>query len=158
MIINSKFNIPNIRELFRSLKNARAEWKQKTPMQKWCYFYSIGKGAFGVLRMPLMNDIYHVHWFAYFLLTYMTIVTLLSIYSLIYYTLRGELLMALPSTCTGFIMIGVSEKSAILLFTSTKMLDVRAVISALPFCIYVGLPRPHQIAIFDRFWRSIHLP
>lgn len=90
MVINSKFKIPNARELFRSLKNARSEWKRKTPMQKWCYFYGIGRGAFGVLRMPLLNDIHQVHWFAYFLLAYMTAAVLLSVYSLIYYTRCGS--------------------------------------------------------------------
>lgn len=72
MVINSKFKIPNARELFKSLKNARSQWKLKTSMQKWCYLYGIGRAALDFIRIPLMNDVSHVHWFTYCLITYMT--------------------------------------------------------------------------------------
>ena len=113
MVLNSKFQIPTLFELFRSLKNVQAEWKYKTPMQKWCYFYGIGKGAYGVVRMPNMNDINHVHWIAYYSCSYSILTVFLMFYSLFYYARDGNLLMGLPSTCIGSILIGVCKKRMI---------------------------------------------
>lgn len=108
MVLNSKFNIPNARELFKSLKNAKSEWKLKTPMQKWCYFYGIGKYVYRVLRLPIFNDVNHVHWFAYFLIVNGAVIILLSLYTICYYSYHGATQMALPSTCVAFIFMGVS--------------------------------------------------
>lgn len=61
MVVSSKFKIPTGRELLKSLNNARGEWAIKTPLQKWCYLYGIGRAAFGIMRVPTMTNINH--WF-----------------------------------------------------------------------------------------------
>lgn len=92
-----------------SIKSARSEWKLKTPLQKWCYLYGIGRAAFGLIRMSLLNDVHRTHWFGYFTMVYATLLPLLSLYSIIYYAYEGKLQMAFPSTIGGFICIGVCE-------------------------------------------------
>lgn len=120
MVVNSKFKIPNGRELFKSLKNARSEWNLKTPMQKWCYFYGIGRAGFGFIGNPYLNDIHHVHWLAYFPLEYSVLTILLSINAIYYYAIRGQLEMGLPSTCLAFILIGVRTQKKSFELSSTK--------------------------------------
>ena len=107
LVLNSKFQTPNGSELLKSLKNAKSEWKSKTPMQKWCYFYSLGKIPFAMLRVPLLNDVNHVHWFGYFVFVYMIVDFFLMIYTIIYYAQRGETQMGLPSICIAFVALGV---------------------------------------------------
>lgn len=110
MVLNAKFKIPNALELFKSLKNVRSEWKLKTPMQKWCYLYGIGRAAFGLVRVPLLNDINRVHWFAYFVIGYAVLINILSLHSIYYYMVRGKLELGLPSTCMAFIFIAVRTR------------------------------------------------
>lgn len=111
MILNSKFNIPNVCEIFISLKNARHEWKSKTPMQKWCYFYGISKAVYRLTCFSLFNDLNHVHWFAYFIFEYMTVGFLLTFYTLYYYARIGELQMGLSSTCIRQIHLEFSQNT-----------------------------------------------
>lgn len=109
MVLNPKFKIPNALELFKSLKNARSDWKSKTPMQKWCCMYGIARAVYRFLRMPLMNEVDRVHWLAYLMTAYSAIVPMLSLYTICYYAYHGELQMGLPSTCIACILIGVSK-------------------------------------------------
>lgn len=113
MVVNSKFKIPNTRELFTGLKNARGEWKLKTPLQKWCYFFGIGRAAYGLGYIPLMVDVNNVHWLRYSAFVYAGIIIALSSYTISYYAYQGDLQMALPSTCMPFIFIGVCKRNII---------------------------------------------
>lgn len=109
---NASFKVPGIREILRSLPNAKREWNTKNPMEKYCYFYSIGKIPFNWLRIPLFSaDLTHVHWFAYFMFTYLISLSSLSVYTIIYYAIRGQLLTGLISTCMAGITLGVRKKN-----------------------------------------------
>ena len=119
MAVNSKFKIPNARELLKSFKNARAGWKLKTPMQKWCYFYSFGRTAYGSVRVSILNDVHKVHWFGYCVSVTSSISILLSLYTVLYYTIHGELQMGLPSTCMACIYLGVCSRK--LLYVSIEI-------------------------------------
>ena len=116
MALNSKFKIPNGLELLKSLKNARAAWKLKTPMQKWCYFYALGKEAFRIIRVPLLNDVHHVHWFAFAVVVYFNIAISLSIYTVALYAYQGDIQKGLPSTCMALLSIGVCKIKFCLMF------------------------------------------
>lgn len=107
MAVNSIFNVPGLLELLKSLKNCRVEWKLKTPMQKWCYLYGIGRAGYRLIRIPLMNDVHNPHWFGYFALFYAALVMVLSLYAVIYYAYIGQIEMGLPSTCLAVLFIGV---------------------------------------------------
>lgn len=111
MALNLEFKTLSVLELFKRIKNAKDEWKLKTPMQKWCYFYSMGKVPLGLLRIPLMNDVNRVHWFAYFYLVYGSIVILLSLNTVLYYACRGEFELGLPSTCMALLFFGVCNRN-----------------------------------------------
>lgn len=107
MVLNSEFKVPNARELFKSFKNAKGEWKFKTPMQKWCFFFGIGKAPLDLVYFPTFRNVNDVHWFGYFVFVYQVITILLSLYTVLYFAFRGELQMGLPSTCMASIVIGV---------------------------------------------------
>lgn len=109
MVPTRKFNIPTAREIFKSFKNVRGEWKSRTPMQKWCYFYGIAQTISRFLCHPILDDLNDVHWFAYAIVVYSFVLILLSLYTLCYYGYRGQMQMALPSTCVAFICLGVSS-------------------------------------------------
>lgn len=109
MVLNSKFKIPSAIELFKSIPNAKREWKSKTPMQKWCYLYSLGKVPHNFIRLPIFKEnINDVHWFGYFGLVYIFAIILLSTFTMCYYQYFGEFQKSLPSTCMATLMTGVS--------------------------------------------------
>lgn len=110
MVLNSKFKTLSALELFKSIPNAKYEWKSKTPMQKWCYFYSIGKVPFSIAHLPLFKeDQNDVHWFGCFSLANSTIAVLLSLYTIWYHQVHGEAQISLVSTCLTGIIVGVRK-------------------------------------------------
>lgn len=109
MSLKLKVKIPDSRELINGIRNARDEWKSKTPLQKWCYFYGIGRASFRFIRMSLMNDVNNTHWFGYFAMVYVCGFPLLSLYTICYYTYKGQFEMGLSSTCAAFISIAVCK-------------------------------------------------
>lgn len=76
-------------------------------MQKWCYSYGIDEAAFALISYTILNDVNHVHWFAYSQMGHGVLMILLLLNSIFYYAVRGQLEMGLPSTCLTFINIGV---------------------------------------------------
>ena len=108
MILNPKFKLQTVWELLESIPNARRKWKSKTPMQKWCFLYSIGKAACDLVCMPAFQEnVDHIHWFGYFFMVYLTSTVVLTIYTVVYYMYHGEFQMCLPSTCLLAILVGV---------------------------------------------------
>lgn len=109
MILNAKFKVLTPHELLNSIPNVRGKWSVKTPMEKWCYLYSIGKAACDLVCIPAFQEnVKNIHWFGYFFLVYMTSTVVLTAYTVFYYIYRGEFQMCLPSTCLLAILIGVS--------------------------------------------------
>lgn len=120
MALNSKFRIPSARELFKSIPNAKRDWKLKTPFEKWCYLYGIGKAPLHVLRVPAYKEnINDVHWFAYLVYLYTIGTPLLSLYTIGYYSYRGELEQSLKSTCLATICLAVCNQIISLFVMST---------------------------------------
>lgn len=111
MVLNTKFKIPPALELFKSIPKAKHDWKLKTPMQKWCCFYGIGRVAYNVTRIPLFREnINDVHWFGCFSLISSTIAVFLSIYTIWYHQLRGEIQISLSSTCLASTLVAVCKQ------------------------------------------------
>lgn len=113
MILNEKIVTLSIVELLKSVRTIRRDWKTKTPYQKWCYMYSIGKVAFKLVAIPLNEDDQKLNWYSYFSFVYVGLYISLVIYAAIFYTNRGEFAKFLPSTCLLVIMIAVSIKIAL---------------------------------------------
>lgn len=108
MILNAKFKVLTARELLESIPNAQRKWKLRTPLQKWCYLYSIGKAACDLVCMPAFQEnVKNVHWFGYFFVVYTTSTVVLTFYTVFYYIYHGEFQLCLPSTCLLAILIGV---------------------------------------------------
>lgn len=115
MAVNSKFQIPTARELFKSIPNAKYEWIKKTPLQKWCYFYSIGKIPFDFLRLPMFGEnVNQVHWFAYCAFGYATITISLSSYTLYNGITNNDGKTSLASTCMAAVCLAVCNSNAFL--------------------------------------------
>lgn len=108
MVLNSKFKLLTVRELFKSMPSIKREWKWKTPMQKWCFLYSIGKAACSLIRVAVFQEhATNIHWFGYFSFVYVTIDMILSLYTVCYYINHGEMILGLPSTCIAALVCGV---------------------------------------------------
>lgn len=104
-----KAPIPTTRELIKSIPNFRMEWRSKTPMGKWCYFYGFGRAVYKLIHIPIMNDVNYVRWTSYWIFVTSLVVASLSAYTVLYYVLKGQPEVGLPSTCMAFICIGVSK-------------------------------------------------
>lgn len=116
MALNSKFKIPSTLELLKSIPYAKRDWKSKTPMQKWCYFYSIGKVPFDIAHLPIFKkNINDVHWFGCFSFANATVAILLSIYTIWYHQVHGEAQISLVSTCLTSILVGVCKQQQLTL-------------------------------------------
>lgn len=98
MVLNKHFKVPSPRELLTLAMN-RNEWQSKTPFQKWCCLYGIGKASCSPIGITLFQDDQTLYWYAYFLFVYSGLYLLLAIYTSIYYINIGEASKFLPCTC-----------------------------------------------------------
>lgn len=108
MVLNSEFKLLTGREFLKSISSARHDWASKTPMQKWCYLYSIGKAASDAILLTLFKrDINKGHWLDYSIFVDAVVVSTLSSYTVLYYINRGAFILGLPSTCLAALICGV---------------------------------------------------
>lgn len=108
MTVNKKLVIPTARELFQSIRTIRTDWQLKSPLQKWCYLYAIGKASLAVMFIPLFEEDQTLHWFATEGGIVAAIHILLCAYTICYHTIGGELAKGLPCTCLLGCTIAVS--------------------------------------------------
>lgn len=95
MVLNQKINAPPIREVFQ-LK--RAEWHSKTPYEKWCCLYSIGRVSLDVLGFPVYHEKMVFRWYTWVFFVYLAIDMLGVLYTGYCYIFSGELSEFLPCT------------------------------------------------------------
>lgn len=108
MPLNKKLKIPTTREMLNSIGHARQQWSGKTPFQKWCYMYGIGKAAMGIIKKPIFREDQRIkHWMAYFYFVLVSMSVAMTINAIYYYGSRGELTKGLPSTCMTSLGIAV---------------------------------------------------
>lgn len=115
MVLNKKIETLSIVELFKSVRTILQDWKFKTPYQKWCYFYSIGKFAFKLGSVPLYEIDQTLNWYSYTALGYIGLYTMLVLYTAVFYINSGEFMKFLPSTCFATILLAVSIQNSDLL-------------------------------------------
>ena len=100
MVLNTKFTIPTAIEYLRSAVTIRSDWNTKTPLQKFCYFYGIGKITLDMIGFPIFNDDQRLRWKTYMGHVFFITIFILSGYTIVYYILlKGDILAGLPSTC-----------------------------------------------------------
>lgn len=102
MVLNSKFPIPTFRDYLRSLQNfrhIREEWNSKTPLQKWCYLYGMGKLSGKMIGVTTFEDDQNLTWYSYMQYSYYAVSSILAIYTIAYFLLQGQFLKGLPCTC-----------------------------------------------------------
>lgn len=98
MILNSNFDVPTTRELFKCLSN-KGEWNLKSPFRKWLHLYGVGKSLCNVIKMTAYKEDQKLSWFAYYPLVYVSVHLILVLYTIAYYILNGEFYKFLPCTC-----------------------------------------------------------
>lgn len=97
MVLNEKFEIPPLREVL-NIPKTRAEWKFKTPLQKWCNLYRIGRVSLNILGFPVFREDPSLYWYSYVFFVYMAIDVLLVMYTAYYFLSLGDLGAFLPCT------------------------------------------------------------
>lgn len=108
MVLNKKLTIPSVRELFQSLPTIRKDWILKTPLQKWCYFYGVGKAACKITAVPIFEEDQTLSLWAYQLPVYIGINLVLVVYTVYYHLILGEMTKCLPCTCILTVLLAVS--------------------------------------------------
>lgn len=63
-MLNKNLTIPTAIELLTAFKN-KSTWKSKTPLQKWCHFYGIGKLAATFGKLTFYVDDPSLYWVSY---------------------------------------------------------------------------------------------
>lgn len=97
MVLNEKFDVPSVREQIKIIFN-KSDWRAKTPYQKWCYLYGIGRTSLNILGFPVFRDDPSLYWFSYIFFVYMGIDIALVLYTIYYYLIRGDFNGFLPCT------------------------------------------------------------
>lgn len=109
MPLNKRLNIPTFVEMIKSFATIRHEWPLKSPLQKWCYFYGIGRAFFTLNRFSLYEESKELHWFTYYPFLYLGVHIALIFYTAYHYIIvRGEFAKFLPCTCMFTIIATVS--------------------------------------------------
>lgn len=101
MVLNEKFDIPAPLELLKTALNRR-KWKNQTPLQKWFCFYGAGRVCCKLIKITAYQEDQTLSWISFYPVFYLSLHTILVIYTLIYCTLHGEPLKCLICTCIYF--------------------------------------------------------
>lgn len=110
MAPNKKLVIPTGRELLKSIRNIRADWKMKSPLQKWCYLYGIGRASCTVMILPVFEGDQTLHWLAYQGIVHGGLFIILAAYTVAYHWIGGQYAKCLPCTCLLCPLIAVRLK------------------------------------------------
>lgn len=108
MVLNKKVKILSARELVKSFRTIKTDWGSKTPNQKWCYFYAVGKMMTKPIGLPLFEEDQSIHWYSYSSYGVVGFYALLVLYTAYYYFMHDEPEMIFPSTCLFGIIFCVS--------------------------------------------------
>lgn len=98
MVLNKEFDIPSTNEILKVAVN-RGTWKSKTPLQKWSYFYGIGRLLVCPLKLTTYQEDQTLSWFSYYSLFYCGLHAICVVCTGIHYILLGEPKNFLPCTC-----------------------------------------------------------
>lgn len=105
--LNPKLKVPSLPEMIR-LVIKRDEWRSRSPFQKWCWFYGIGRICIKPVGVPIFEEHHNIAWRAYFLVSCMLVYMIMSMYTTYYYIRKGDFSKALPPTCLLGVTVCVS--------------------------------------------------
>lgn len=108
MVLNEELKTLSALELLKSFRSILTDWKNKTPNQKFCYFYSSAKIMLKPIGLPLFEDDQTIHWYSYSSYAVVGVYAILSMYTAYYHGMHGEPEKWLPSTCLLIIIFCVS--------------------------------------------------
>lgn len=96
--LNPEFKIPGFLELIQITIN-RNKWHLRTPFQKWCYLYGIGRVCLIPVGFTLYKEDQTIQLRSMFLVVCLAAYLLLSVYTTLYYTIHGAFSRGLLCTC-----------------------------------------------------------
>lgn len=108
MILEQNLRIPKPFELIKLTYGKNHELSSKTPLEKWCYLYGIGRMFMAPIGYTIFEDDQTLRWYSkttpIFCITYV----LLSVNTAFYYIEQGEFFKFLPCTCLLALIFSVS--------------------------------------------------
>lgn len=99
MVLNKKIEKISSIELLKSFRTIRQDWRTKTPYQKWCFLYNIGRATLKLLAYPLYENDQTLKPLSHLTLALTVLVECFGIYTLYFCVIHGEFAKFLPSTC-----------------------------------------------------------
>lgn len=94
-----KFEVPTWRKNLKRIPNARKDWSQKNPLQKFSYFYDIGRISMSTIWIPTFRDDQTLTWLSFSLPAGFSVCVVLLLYTIYFYTNQGKFQKSLPCTC-----------------------------------------------------------
>lgn len=98
----NRFRVPTWREILKRIPNARMDWAQKKPLQKFVYLYGIGRMGADTAALPIFRENQTLIPYSYFTVVVSAIHIILMFYTLGSYAGKGMLSKGVP--CTVFVM------------------------------------------------------
>lgn len=95
----NKFEVPTWREILKRIPNARNDWNQKKPLQKFGYLYGIGKMGMDEAGYSTFRTDQTLTAHSYFAWICGGIHTILMFYTCVSYIRQGMFTKGLPCTC-----------------------------------------------------------
>lgn len=142
MVLNENLKIPSTRDLFIALRY-RETRKSKTPLEKWCHLYGIGRFVAKLPSSTAFIDDQTLNWFIYCSIVFTIYYLCLTIYTA-YYISNGEPFKCLPYTLDPFICWPRSVGMIfilVLLFTCVFILTINFIVNACPLPRSIDLSR-----------------
>lgn len=129
MLLNARIQTLSVVEVLKSVRTVRQDWRIKTPYQKWCYYYSIGKAALSTIGIPLYEDDQKLFWYSYFPVVYLGLHGILVVFTMYYHIYHGQFMRCLPATAYLGFMFTVRI---------TKLQSIFCALTTLPFIFSIS--------------------
>lgn len=101
MALNQKLEIPTTHELFIELLH-RDRWQSKTPYQKWCHLYGMGRSISSIAKYSTFVEDQTISRVLFIPVACAFFYFCMVIYTAVYYISNGEPFKCLPCTCILF--------------------------------------------------------
>lgn len=98
--------IPSTLELMKIMINWK-EWHKKTPFEKWCVFYGIGRTSLIPTGFTAFEPDQTVRWYSYITVAYIFGYFILALHTVVYYITQGDFAKGLPCTCMLGVLVSV---------------------------------------------------
>lgn len=107
MKLDQNLRIPKPFELIKLTYGGNHELSKKTPLEKWCYLYGIGRMFISPIGYTIFEDDQTLHWKSKTTPIICIAYVLLSVHTAFHYIKQGQFVKCLPCTCLLAILLSV---------------------------------------------------